>query len=100
MKGSASIVQINVATDSLVYLQALLNGGLLVGSHKKQSVNPKVKPLVKALYHVLAGGRVQVGIVKAGDPRQIAAYERAETLGLDSSNAINERAVHPIIACI
>jgi hypothetical protein len=100
MENAASVAQVNVALESLVYLQNLLNAGLLVGPRKKQRINPKLKPIADALYHVLAGGKVDIKVTKAGNAATVAAYQQSADATMRAINEINQQALVPIVAMI
>jgi len=59
------------------------------GTAKKKIVNPKLKPLIDAVYQVLAGGTVRVAVIKPGDPGQLKTYRTLHATSLDSINEIS-----------
>ena len=88
-------VQISLAVESLVHLKAVLDG-VLLGASGNVSVNPNVRDLVNGVYHVLAGGSVQVNVTKQGDAAKFKALQDKEADSLKSSNAFNKGQPHPI----
>ncbi len=81
-------VDITVATDTLAYLNGLLDAGMLSGARGKKQVNPKVKPLAEAMYHVLSGGKVQVEVMKPGNAARVRKLNRLQTAHLAAVNSI------------
>jgi hypothetical protein len=55
-----AIVSVNLTSDSLAYMARLLTLGAISGASPNVSINPTIRPLVDALYEVLARGSVTV----------------------------------------
>jgi hypothetical protein len=55
-----------------------------------QQMNPELKPVVEGLYHVLAGGEVEVKIKHRGNPDIVAELERRAVSATAESNQINK----------
>ena len=96
---AAPLVQLPVAVETLVHLKAVLDG-VLQGASGNVSVNPNVRDLVNGVYQVLAGGKVSVNVITAGNVAQFKAYQAMEANSLKSSNAFNANHPHPITADI
>jgi hypothetical protein len=97
------IVQVNLASESYKHLLRLLELGALQGTLGALTINPSVRPLVDALYEVLAGGSVTVTAswsssasgtltITAGVPQTVTELKNLETDGLVQLNEINAKA--------
>ena len=93
------VITINLASDSFAHLLNVLDGmvanfGAVQGRPVGVSINPRVQPLVDALYQVLAGG--QVTVLSSGDlhitpgtPGYVTDLKNMENACLTSINRIN-----------
>jgi len=92
-----SVVAVNFASDSFEYVSRLLELGAVVGTPPILTINPSIRPLVDALYEVLAGGSVAVtapGVltIKSGVPQTVIDLRQMEADCTASINTINARA--------
>ncbi len=92
-----SVVAVNFASDSFEYVSRLLELGAVVGTPPTLTINPSIRPLVDALYEVLAGGSVAVtapGVltIKSGVPQTVIDLRQMEADCTASINTINARA--------
>ena len=56
------------------------------------SVNPELGPVVDAVFHVLAGGEVEIKIKHRGNPDIVAELQRRLADGMAEANEINSDA--------
>jgi hypothetical protein len=67
---------IPVARASRQYLAELNALGLLQGQAGNKALRGQLEPVMNALHHVLAGGRVQVEVVEAGSASTVEDLDR------------------------
>jgi hypothetical protein len=96
-----AVVKVNFASDSVAYMVRLLDGAI-VGAPSSVAINPSIRLLVDALYHVLAGGTVTgtvpgVLTITPGVPAVVADLQRMETNCTASINAINRAAGYSLV---
>ena len=89
-----NVVDIKVASDTLMHLEEIVSAGLLVGNRGQRSVPPNVRLLADALYHVLSGGTVTGTVpgtltITAGAPSRVSDLQTMEKQCLASVNQIN-----------
>jgi len=54
----STFIVAGVGTVEPTLTQALIDAGLFVGRRGQKRVNPRLRPLIDAIYHVISGGRV------------------------------------------
>src|SRR5262245_11493122 len=96
-----AIVQVNFTSDSVAYMVRLLDGAI-VGAPSNVAINPSIRPLVDALYHVLAGGTVTGTVpggltVTQGLPPVVADLQRMEANCTANINATNKAAGYSLV---
>lgn len=84
------LIGYNMGYDAYEYLEHLLEHGLVVGPLGRMEINAKVRPLVDAMHHVLAGGTVKVEVTTPGNPQVVAELADAAKKAGEESNAINK----------
>ncbi len=97
-----NVVDVKVSADSIAYLQQLLASGLLQGPVGDRAVNPTVRLLFDAVYHVLSGGSVKGNVpgtltIAAGHAANVAALQQTEQLSIKAINSINAGHPHNIV---
>ncbi|MBZ4417468.1 hypothetical protein K8638_13295 [Myxococcus sp. RHST-1-4] len=55
-------------------------------------LNPAIQPVLEALHHVLAGGEVEVRVVRAGNPDIVEELGRRAAQATQEANALNQAA--------
>jgi len=63
-----SIVQVAMTRNAMDYLKRLQELGAVEGVPGQAAVSAEVRPIIEALHHVLAGGKVTVTIQQEGTP--------------------------------
>jgi hypothetical protein len=89
-----AIVAVHMTSDSVAFMSRLLDLGAIMGAPGSISINPKIQPLVDALYHVLAGGTVTGTVpgtltVTAGVPSVVTDLQAMERDCTANINAVN-----------
>jgi hypothetical protein len=111
--GGATVntMTINITVDSFKHIQCVLDGmvmgmppqnGAIQGRPASVTINPKVRLLVDALYHVLSGGSVSGAVpgtltVTAGTATSVADLKTMEVSCLASINAVNGTVNYEIV---
>jgi hypothetical protein len=85
-------VGVQLASEIAAYLEKAMSLGAFSGPLGQMEVNPKVKPLLEAINHVLAGGTVVVDVTKPGDPSTYKQLNEYLNGGLKEANEINKAA--------
>ncbi len=79
------VMTVNLASETLEWLDALAENGLLVTTKGKAAPHPQVAKLVQALHVVLAGGKVDLKVAKRGDPKLKKALDQKLEKALKAS---------------
>lgn len=91
------VVAVPLAEHTVMHLQALLDLGALEGPRGGRTMNPRLRPLVDAMYHVLAGGSAQVAVTAPGDPTIFNDLSTKETMCVRALNEINGKYQFPLV---
>lgn len=65
-KQSTGLITLHVTNEQYAYLEALIKNGLLIGEVGDHQPLPKVKRMMQAVHHHLAGGEVSLDIQERG----------------------------------
>lgn len=89
-----ALVAVHMTDDSVAFMSRLLDLGAIVGPPGSIAIDPKIRPLVDALYHVLAGGTVTSTVpgtltVTAGLQPVVTELQTMEKDCTDNINAVN-----------
>ena len=95
-KGLA-LAGVNLASSTHKYLLRTLELGVLEGALGKMNINPSLRPVIEALHHVLAGGKVELHVTQPGNPDIRKELQNHFKQGIQEANAINRRAGYRII---
>jgi len=87
-KPAAATKSLKVASETLAWLDALAEHGLLVTARGKTAANPEVMLLVEALHTVLAGGKVTIKVGRRGDPQITKDLDAALEKAMKASTAL------------
>jgi len=91
---NGNVVDIKVASDTLMHVEAIVSAGLLAGPRGSRSVPPSVRLIADALYQLLSGGTVTGTVpgtltITAGQQAKVADFQNMEKMCLASINQIN-----------
>jgi hypothetical protein len=84
-----ALVTVHMASESVVYLHRLIDLGAVTGVPSNVAINPTIRPVLDALYEVLAGGQVTVTTVKPGDRTVVDDLKKKEQQSISATNQIN-----------
>lgn len=93
------VVQLSFASSMVEYLRRVQELGAFEGVGSTVELSPRLRPVLEALHHVLAGGEVSVSIAQSGQSVVFQdlhdRMERAlqETRQLQTQSALVETAV-------
>lgn len=85
-----SIISVPFARSLYQYFYRTLDLGALEGKLGEMDVAPDLVPLIDAVHHVLAGGAVNVEIVRKGNPDIVKELAKMREEGVANSNIINK----------
>lgn len=72
------------------YLQRVRELGAVEGLQGAVQINPTLKPVLEAMHHVLAGGEVEVRIVRSGQQEIFQELEQRATQATQEANLVNQ----------
>jgi hypothetical protein len=84
------LIGYNIAHSLYYYLEKMIGLGLLEGPLGHMDLNAKVKPIVEALHHVLAGGTVSIQVTTPGNPQVVNDLNQKLKEARDDGNTINK----------
>jgi hypothetical protein len=84
------LIGYNIAYSMYEYLEKLIDLGMIEGPLGHMDLSAKIKPLVEAMHHVLAGGTVNVQVATPGNPQVVAKLTQMLKEARDDGNAINK----------
>ena len=91
-----AVVAVNMTSDSVLFVEQLLSLGSVKGTPPHLAINSQIRPVIEALYQVLAGG-IATGTVPgtltitAGDPGIVANLKAMEQSCTDAINTANDK---------
>ena len=91
------VIGLNLSAATYEYMKRSLDLGLLFGTPGSMTLNPKVKELVEAIHHVLAGGTVETKILLPGHPDVVQELNGKLDHSYQQANQINQQAGHHVI---
>ncbi|WP_240359207.1 hypothetical protein [Pyxidicoccus trucidator] len=87
-----SAVNVTLASGLGAYLMRVQELGAVEGAEGSLAVNPVLEPVLKALHHVLAGGEVEVHLLRRGNPDIVAELDHRATQATQEANTLNKAA--------
>jgi hypothetical protein len=87
---SQRIIQLSLAAALGEYLQRVRELGAVEGTDGAVEISPTLQPIVAALHHVLAGGEVQVHIVRGGQADIFQELQQRAEHATAETNALNQ----------
>ncbi len=91
-----STVNYQLGSKTYAYLQRVLQLGAAEGTLGDMKLSPELAPLVAAIHEILAGGHVEVEVVREGNLDIVEELDRRLDEGEREANAINERAGYSV----
>ncbi|QSQ28456.1 hypothetical protein JY651_39815 [Pyxidicoccus parkwayensis] len=70
------------------------------GPEGSLALNPALQPVLEALHHVLAGGEVDVQVLRSGNPDIVAELNRRATRATRESNILNKLSGHSLTTTV
>jgi hypothetical protein len=87
--GDFQVVAVNVTSSAYKYLNEVLFVALEGANSEEIRLNPDLKPLVDALHHVLAGGKLKGDLIEQpGDPTQVGNLDQGLQDSINETNAL------------
>jgi hypothetical protein len=84
------IVQLSFSAALGEYLERVRELGAVEGLQGAVEINPTLQPVLEALHHVLAGGEVEVRIVRDGQQQIFEELQQRALQATQETNAINQ----------
>lgn len=91
-KGSEdpSIIQLSFPAALAQYLQRVSELGAVEGLQGSVQINPTLAPVLEAMHHVLAGGEVEVRILRGGQQEIVQELQQRAVQVTQETNAIQQ----------
>jgi len=84
------IIQLSFASALGEYLERVRDLGAVEGQNGFVEINPTLQPVVEAMHHVLAGGEVEVRVVRDGQADIVRELQHLAALATSETNALNQ----------
>ena len=91
------LVTRQTAASAKAYMMRLLQLGAIEGAGGEMDINPLLKPTIEALHHVLAGGKVEIKFIEAGEAQVIQELNRRLEHVTEETNAMNQQAGYTLL---
>ncbi len=85
-----SLVQLTCASALGEYLKRVQDLGAVEGHYGAIELNPTLQPVIEALHHVLAGGEVEVRVVRGGQPDIFMDLQQRAARATEETNALHQ----------
>jgi hypothetical protein len=82
-------VTVTLASGLGAYLLRTQELGAVEGATGARSINPALQPVLAALHHVLAGGEVELRLVRRGNPDIVAELDHRAAQATQEANALH-----------
>lgn len=94
------VVNVALASSLGNYLLRTQELGAVEGPEGSLSLHPALQPVLQAIHHVLAGGEVEVRVVRGGNPDIVDELNRRATRATQEANLINKAAGRSLTATV
>ncbi|WP_224368597.1 hypothetical protein [Hyalangium versicolor] len=84
------IVQLSLSSALGEYLERVRQLGAVEGVDGAIELSPSLQPVLEAMHHVLAGGEVEVRVVRDGQQDIFQELQRRATHATEQTNALNQ----------
>lgn len=81
-----------IASETYGYVKRVLDLGAIEGALGEMKVSPEIDKLFQAIHEVLAGGEVEVKVVRRGSPDIVRDLNQRLAAGAREANEINKQA--------
>jgi hypothetical protein len=95
-----SLVQLTFASALGEYLKRVQDLGAVEGHHGAIELNPTLQPVLEALHHVLAGGEVEVRVVRGGQRDIFMDLQQRAARATEETHAFNQPADTLIVTAV
>ncbi|HYH95156.1 hypothetical protein [Hyalangium sp.] len=94
------VVQLSFASSLEEYLERVRALGAVEGHNGDVQISPTLQPVLEAMHHVLAGGEVQVNIVRGGQPDIFRELQHRAAQATHETNALNQSSGNTVVTAI
>jgi hypothetical protein len=91
------LVTRQTVASAKAYMVRLLQLGAMEGALGEMDINPLLKPMIEAMHHVLAGGRVEIKLLEAGEPQVVRELNRRLEQVTEETNTMNQQAGYVLL---
>ncbi len=85
-------VNVTLASGLGAYLLRTQELGAVEGMEGALELNPALHPVLSALHHVLAGGEVEVHVLRSGNPDIVAELDHRAAQATQEANSLHKAA--------
>lgn len=94
------VVQLALSSALEAYLQRVRELGAVEGQNGAVELSPTLQPIVEAMHHVLAGGEVEVHVVRGGQPDLFEELRQRAARAIAETNALNQPAGPLVVTAV
>jgi hypothetical protein len=98
--GSERNVQLSFSSALGAYLQRVQELGAVEGLEGAIEINPTLKPVLEAMHHVLAGGEVQVKVLRDGQQGIFLELQQRAVQATQETNALNQLSGNVVVTAV
>lgn len=99
-RASQRIIHLSFAASLGEYLERVRDLGAVEGRKGAVELNPTLRPVVEAMHHVLAGGEVEVRVVREGQREIFRELEQRASRATVETNALNQHSETPVVTAV
>ncbi|MFL5347792.1 MAG: hypothetical protein ACJ8AT_23635 [Hyalangium sp.] len=85
-----NVIQLSFSAALAQYLERVRELGAVEGLQGAIQINPTLMPVLNAMHHVLAGGEVEVRILRGGQQEIVQELQQRAVQATQEANAINQ----------
>ncbi|WP_224240436.1 hypothetical protein [Hyalangium gracile] len=86
----SGVVQVPFSSALAEYLERIRALGAMEGVDGAVALSPTLKPVLEAMHHVLAGGEVEVRILRDGQQDIFQELQQRADQATEATNALNQ----------
>jgi hypothetical protein len=86
------IIQLPFSAALGEYLERVQNLGAMEGQNGAVELNPTLMPILEAMHHILAGGEVEVRVLRGGQQDIFRELQQRAVQATRETNALNQAA--------